>query len=115
VAEVELESGSLSTSGTSEHGAHVFDSATGASAPDFGSVSVWCPDATRADALSTALFVMGPEAALDWAARHADVEVVVLDDRGSKLTVRATAGLRNRLHVLVADVPLVFQPGGRTE
>lgn len=114
VVEVELDGGSLSTSGTSEHGAHLLDPRSGASAPDFGSLSVWSSSATRADALSTALFVMGPEAALAWAARQRDVELVVLDDRDGKLTVRASAGLQGRLRVLAADVQLEVHRSGPT-
>ncbi len=114
VAELELESGSLATSGTSERGAHLLDPATGRPPRDFGSLSVWSSSAVRADALSTALFVMGPDAALEWAGAHPDVEAVVLEERDGRITVRATAGLRGRLRVLAADATPQNETGGRT-
>ena len=56
------------------------------------------PDATTADALSTGLFVMGPEAALEWARRHASIEVIVLEVAADgSLRGTATAGWRGRL------------------
>src|SRR5204862_268458 len=55
-----LRNASLSTSSDSEHPGHIIDPATGQSVPPRGSVSVIDPSAFRADALSTALYVMGP-------------------------------------------------------
>ena len=43
---------------------HIFDPATGRSPLDFSSVTVVAPDATTADALSTAIFVLGPDRGL---------------------------------------------------
>jgi thiamine biosynthesis lipoprotein len=78
VGTILLRTGSLAASGNAErpHGAssaatpHLLDPATGAPAPFDGSVTVIAPDATAADALSTALFVMGPERGLAWAEAH---------------------------------------------
>ncbi|MCW8133558.1 MAG: FAD:protein FMN transferase [Planctomycetota bacterium] len=44
---------------------HIFDPATGASPGAFSSVSVVAPDCTGADALSTAVFVAGPDKGLE--------------------------------------------------
>jgi thiamine biosynthesis lipoprotein len=76
--EVRLTGGSLSTSGGSERDAHVngrrvghhIDPRTGRPAPFDGSVTVWHGKALAADALSTALYVMGVRDGLRWADAH---------------------------------------------
>jgi thiamine biosynthesis lipoprotein len=71
---------------------HLFDPATGWP-PEFdGSVTALAADATMADALSTALFVMGPERGLEFTRRVPGLEVLYLTRSG----VRATDGLRTR-------------------
>jgi FAD:protein FMN transferase len=62
--------GSLSSSGTSEHGRHILDPRSGVPSPAWGSVSVVAPDGLTADVLSTALYVMGPERGRAWADAH---------------------------------------------
>lgn len=64
---LDLRDASLSTSGCSERGRHLVDPRTGAACPNWGSVSVVAPSAFDADVLSTALYVLGPEAGLAWA------------------------------------------------
>ena len=76
-----LRNASLSTSSDSEHPGHIIDPATGQSVPPRGSVSVIDPSAFRADALSTALYVMGPERGLAWARAH-DVTAVFISQSG---------------------------------
>lgn len=68
--ELELERASLSTSGTSERGRHLLDPRTGERSPAWGSVSVVADDALDADALSTALYVLGPVDGRAWAEAH---------------------------------------------
>lgn len=70
-----LAGGSLSSSGTSEHGRHILDPKTGLRSPAWGTVSIVAADALTADILSTALFVLGPERGLAWADAH-DVAAV---------------------------------------
>jgi FAD:protein FMN transferase len=102
IVRLELREGSLSTSGNGERGievdgrrfGHLLDPRTGSPAPDFGSITVWAADATRADAYSTGLYVLGPEAALDFARSQDDLDVLVLEtlpDGG--LRARATGRL----------------------
>ena len=63
---------------------HLFDPATGRPAPGAGQVSVIAPNATMADALSTALAVSLPARATALAARFPEIEV--LTDTVSRLS-----------------------------
>lgn len=113
-----VDGGSVATSGNSERGitvdghlrSHLIDPRTGRPAVDFGSLTVWADNPLRADCLSTGLYVMGPDAALAWAARHPGVEVLVLTPRGEgkgkerSWTARATPRLAHRLEPLVGGL-----------
>src|SRR6185436_4245122 len=80
---VVLRAGSIATSGEGERRVvgpdgdpigHLLDPASGRPIDWDGGVSVRAANATDADALSTALFVMGPDRGLAWAAgRSLDV------------------------------------------
>ena len=113
-----LDSGSISTTGNSEHGlvaggvriGHVLDPRTGRPAPDFGSASVWCESAASADAFSTAAFVLGPARALEWAAAQPDVSLLLLEVEGERLIARAERELEGRIAPLAPDVALTFFP-----
>ena len=73
-----LREGSIATSAGSERDllvrgrriAHHLDPRTGEPVSFDGSVSVWHASALVADALSTALYVMGPDEGLRWAEQH---------------------------------------------
>lgn len=103
-----FDSGSVASSGNSERRrslgglelGHLLDPRTGRPAPDFGSVSVWCPSAFDADCLSTALFSLGPDAGLALAAELEGVEALFLVRTEEGLRARATRGLEGRLHTL---------------
>ncbi len=77
----------VSTSGSSERGfraggrrySHVLDPRTGRPVESPASVTVVCAGATRADALSTGLLVMGREGAREFSWAHADVGVLWLE------------------------------------
>jgi len=110
-------SGSVATSGNSEHGferagvryGHLLDPATGAPARDFGSLTVWAPEALAADCLSK-LYVRGPDAALAWARAHTGGEVLTLEPvAGGGLRARASAGWRGRLEALVPELVVEFE------
>lgn len=112
VAEIRLTHGSLATSGNSERGlvidgerfGHLLDPRTGRPAPDFGSLTVRAASALAADAFSTGLYVLGPDAALAFAASREDLEVLVLERSEHGLRIRATPGLDVR--VLHPDLAL---------
>lgn len=119
VLTLELARGSVATSGNSERGivaggherGHLLDPRTGRPAADFGSLTVWTDDPLRADCLSTGLYVLGPDAALDWARRQPGVEVLVLTPSldGHRLIARATPGLAATLHPLVENLDLQME------
>ncbi len=60
---------------------HILDPRNGQPVPAWGSVTVVARDALAADALSTALFVLGPVAALRWAEVHPEFGVLVLESQ----------------------------------
>ena len=62
---------------------HIYDPRTGRAARADLAVTVWAPDATTADALSTALLVLGPDGAADVLAREPEVGALFVDDGGS--------------------------------
>jgi thiamine biosynthesis lipoprotein len=124
VLELVLDGGSIATSGNSQRRlvqdnrtiGHILDPGTGAPAPGPGSVTVWTPSPLDADCLSTALFVMGQEAALDWTRQRRrakatpPVEVLFLTWSGDVLYATASAGFRGRLHPLNPQVEITFSP-----
>ena len=94
---VSMREGSLSTSAGSERDVivggtrvgHILDPATGHPAPFSGSVTVWHQRGLAADALSTALFVMGPDKGLAWAIARG-ISACYLIPIGDTVQVRAT-------------------------
>jgi len=118
VLALRLSSGSLATSGNGERGirvdgvarGHLLDPSSGAPSPDFGSLSVLAPEATRADALSTGLYVQGPEAALRHAARQPELAVIVLEAGARGLRARLSPVLKGRVRALDPTLELVFEP-----
>jgi FAD:protein FMN transferase len=101
IATLHLAAGSVATSGNSERGihiagqsyGHVLDPRSGAPAFDFGSVTVIHPDPFAADCLATAFLVLGPEAALAWAARDPQLEVLIVERGPHGPLLRGSAGL----------------------
>lgn len=88
VAELRLRDASAATTSSSERYievdgkrySHVLDPRTGLPVSPWGSVTVVAEDPMVADALSTALFVMGAEEALAWAEDRSEGVLVVLTD-----------------------------------
>ena len=104
VGTVALRDASISTSGNGERSlrvgaisvGHLLNPAAAAPARGAGSVTVLAPTGLEADALSTALFVMGADAGLAWIRARADVSVwYVSSGSGEEPQVRSTG--RGRL------------------
>lgn len=104
--EVELQMGSVATSGGSERDQHVgkvrvghiLDPRTGKPASFSGSVVVWHQRALVADILSTALYVMGTEAGLRWAERNEIAACFLVPDR-SRVRIRPTGAFTRHFGV----------------
>ncbi|MBI4484391.1 MAG: FAD:protein FMN transferase [Acidobacteria bacterium] len=100
--QVRLTEGSLSTSGGSERDvtvggvriSHIFDPRTGQPAAFDGSVTVWHRRALAADALSTALFVMGPDEGLPWAESHGIAALYLVPSTNGMVRATASAAFR---------------------
>lgn len=75
---------------------HILDPATGRPAEgDLASVTVISEDGTLADALSTALYIMGREEAVSyWRAHESEFELVLITDQG---TICTTEGICEQL------------------
>ena len=111
-----VERGAVATSGNSERSltiggrsySHILDPDSGMPVPDFGSLTVWADDALAADCLSTGLYVLGPEKALEWAAEHDGIEVLVLETSDSGIKGRASTGFKGRIDTGGSGVVLSF-------
>jgi FAD:protein FMN transferase len=87
--QVSMREGSLSTSGGSERDlvvdgtriAHHLDPRTGRPATYTGSVTVWHRSGLAADALTTALYVMGPDEGLRWAEARGIAAMFLVPER----------------------------------
>jgi len=105
IASMELSDSTFSTSGDYErffikdgrryH--HLIDPATGEPAMGARSVTIVTGSATIADALSTGVFIMGPEAGMALIEKLPDVEGVIVS---SKNEVMVSTGLKQRLTIL---------------
>jgi len=121
---LEAEGGSISTSGDYEHfhvdeegrrWHHLIDPRTGKPARGTTSVTMLAPRGVAADALSTACFIVGPEACLVMLAEHpARPEAVIVDD---DLRLHTTPGTRDRLTFTMPIGPggALPRPGARPE
>lgn len=113
VASFEVTDASVATAGDYEHSFftpdgrrihHILDLETGLPSTRSISVTVVMPTGTGADAIDTALFVLGPEESLALLARRTDsVDAVII---GSDCVVHTTPGFRERLRF---ETPL--EPG----
>jgi thiamine biosynthesis lipoprotein len=112
---VHIDSGSVATSGDYERFfevdgrrySHILDPRTGFPTHGTAAVSVLAPTGMEADALSTAFFVLGPEAGCRLARRLPGVEAVWVRDPGTEplaagdLTI--TPGLAGRVELAFTD------------
>jgi len=89
---------------------HILDPRSGVPVPAYGSVTVITPSSFDADALATALYVMGPAAGLAWAARHADLEALYLVQEGERLRARGSPGIEAYLEAVDPQVVIMDRP-----
>jgi FAD:protein FMN transferase len=100
VIELKVDGGSVATSANTERSGHLLDPRTGRPAKDFGSVTVWASSALTADALATALFVLGPKEGHALAEKMEGVEAAFIETSKSGVSVYLTSGLSNRTRSL---------------
>lgn len=99
---IELQDEAVSTSGDYErffikdgrryH--HIIDPKTGEPSDKCQSATVIAKEGTATDALSTGIFIMGPEKGMALVDRLKDVEAVIVDAKGN---VKVSSGLKNRI------------------
>ncbi|MBN1531046.1 MAG: FAD:protein FMN transferase [Spirochaetes bacterium] len=108
---IEMQPGmSVVTSGDYERAAvsrgrryhHIIDPRTGRPTETFESVSVIAGDPMRADAVATALFVLGEGEGMQFLARHRELQVILVDLQGG---VRISRSLRDRV-TLFENIPV---------
>jgi thiamine biosynthesis lipoprotein len=116
VLELRVAGGSVATSANTERSGHLLDPRTGRPAKDFGSVTVWASSALAADALSTALFVLGPREGCALAEQMEGVEAAFIETSKSGMNVYVTPGLSNRTRSLHsrARVTNFFENSGQS-
>lgn len=118
VATLRLSGVSAATSGNSERGievdgerlGHILDPRTGLPCPSWGSVTVVSADPLEADVLSTALYVMGPDAGLAWARDLRDVGVLFLVEADDGLLLLSNQAMQRWLVQPLPPQPLTTQP-----
>ena len=109
LGQVELHDRALGTSGTQFQSfrhrgrryGHILDPRSGWPANGVHSVVVLAPTAAEADALSTAFYVMGAEAALSYCRQHPSIAAILFaadHDHGHMRPEMATEGNRWQLH-----------------
>ena len=106
VLQLSLTAGSLASSGGSERDlvlddgsriGHILDPRSGRPVSRAASVTVWHESAFVADAVSTALYVMGPEEGIAWAAAHGIAACFIVPDGDSgAVAFRATPAFESR-------------------
>ena len=92
-----IEGVSVSTSGHGQRPGHLLDPRTGRPTPAWGSVTVVAADPLEADALSTALYVMGPEDGLAWARGRAGTAAMFLVETDEGVRAEWTPALERWL------------------
>ncbi len=74
---------------------HIIDPRTGNPVKGIVSVTIVTGNATRADALSTGIFVLGLEKGMDLIEELSDVEgIIVYEDTGSRLSTKTSSGMQ---------------------
>lgn len=88
------------TKGNKKYG-HIIDPETGNPADEsFISVTVICNKAVKADALSTAFFIMGQDKALDYVRKIDDIDVILVTDNNN---IFLSKNIKERFYLLDQD------------
>ena len=77
--------------------AHIMDPRTGMPVTGMAGTTVVAPTAVLADALSTTLFILGPQRGTELLRSHPGCDALWIPDTPTNLTVYATAGMAKRL------------------
>jgi thiamine biosynthesis lipoprotein len=111
-AELDLSDGTFSTSGDYERAFlkegrryhHILDPSTGEPARGMRSVTIVANRAVLADALSTGVFLLGPDAGMTLIERLPDVDGLIVSDRNEVLI---SSGLRDKVRIVAppTDAP----------
>jgi thiamine biosynthesis lipoprotein len=73
---------------------HIFDPASGKPARGCQSVSIIADDDMTADALATAVFVLGPKSGLEFLRQYHDIEALIIDSEGAEHSTPGFDGYR---------------------
>lgn len=76
--------------------AHIMDARTGYPVTGMAGTTVLAPTAALADALSTTIFILGPEKGVELLGRHPGCEALWIPDTPDDLTLYATPGMAAR-------------------
>lgn len=89
-----------------ERYSHIIDPRTGNPVKDIVSVTIVTGNATRADALSTGVFVLGLDKGMDLIEKLSDVEgIIIYEDADSKLSTKASSGMQALFRRNIKDSP----------
>lgn len=119
VIELPLENGSLSTSANTVQQfsvnrktfGHILDPLTGSPLQLFHrSISVIAPSGTKADCLSTGLFVMSnkPQIFFEWIKAHPEFSVIEITGEENKLKVQASCNLKNKIKMIHPEMTINY-------
>jgi thiamine biosynthesis lipoprotein len=107
-----VEEGAVATSGSDQRGGHILDPRTGLPASRLLSATVVAQTGVEADALSTAIFVLGARKGLALAERRG-AAALVLYRRSGRRVVETTSGFGRRFHLEAAEGVKVTPSFGR--
>ena len=88
--------------------AHIMDGHTGHPVTGMAGTTVIAPDAMTADALSTTLFILGPQKGAELLKKHPGCEAIWIPDTPNDLTLFATPGFAARLSA-IGDTPYTLK------
>ena len=78
---------------------HILDPSTGYPARECISVTVWAENATDADILATAIFVMGPEKGIELAESLDNVETLIFFEKDGKVGAVMSSGIKDKVRL----------------